>query len=673
MIRAFVPAITLMNALSYRKKLSLTFSLFLIPLLVTAGMLAYQTYLPIKATRDSISKIPLLRHSLTALHDAEAVRDLDAINLQLGQSAHGDTLAAQVEQQRDGVIASLQQIAYPPHDPAAAELLNLRAELVDLQRQIRELSIFERSDLSEQALNRTHTLLKATAAYAGLTSDRTPDISQLTELLIKVLPAATATQGDGRALGSYAVGQRQSLSADTLAQLTAIMTELEKSASRITDATNRIQSPSLQQHLRQASQATLGALGDTRTLLQTTAIAGKHNGSDWQPFFQQITRQIETPRALEEAVLQRLTLTLTSRLRSETIHLVILLSGLLVALLLAIYVFAAFFVATRANLDAFSRFMNSVAQGDLSNQLVAASKDELGALANEFNSTTSKVRSLIAETRARSTDADEQSRVLKDAASASNLTIADQNARITALLAALSQLSEASSEVERRALSASQCAADTSDQARDSEKVLVSSLTATSQLARQIDTAVQAIDRLAEESTHINSALEIIRGVTTQTSLLALNAAIEAARAGENGRGFAVVADEVRKLAQSTQQSTDDIAKMIEQLQATVAAAVTAMKANRSQADASQQSAEQLQLTFGRVLQSVRSIAAQIQQITATTERQRAVYQELRGRVTELNQQATTTSDDAAQTARASSTISQLAGNLKEIVERFRI
>ena len=76
------------------------------------------------------------------------------------------------------------------------------------------------------------------------------------------------------------------------------------------------------------------------------------------------------------------------------------------------------------------------------------------------------------------------------------------------------------------------------------------------------------LSKLTAYTDQMQSIIDVIDNVTSQTSLLSLNASIEAARAGEAGKGFAVVASEISSLATQTQQATEDITALINNIYA---------------------------------------------------------------------------------------------------------
>jgi twitching motility protein PilJ len=123
------------------------------------------------------------------------------------------------------------------------------------------------------------------------------------------------------------------------------------------------------------------------------------------------------------------------------------------------------------------------------------------------------------------------------------------------------------------------------------------------------------IKRLAERSQEITGIVEIINNISERTHVLALNASMQAAAAGDAGRGFAVVADEVQRLAESSRQSTSEIATLVKNIQTETAEAMTTMNLTIGQVvegtKLAQRSAEQMMATK-KTTEELSSTVAQI-------------------------------------------------------------
>jgi methyl-accepting chemotaxis protein len=254
-----------------------------------------------------------------------------------------------------------------------------------------------------------------------------------------------------------------------------------------------------------------------------------------------------------------------------------------------------------------------------------------------------------------------------------NLEVSSQKEETEQVATAMNQMTATVHDVARNAEEAAQAAQTADGKVESGQHVVRQSMARIEQLADSANSASSSIESLSAEIQNIGSVLNVIKSVAEQTNLLALNAAIEAARAGEQGRGFAVVADEVRALAKRTQQSTEEIERLVSALRSAAHASVQQIQSSGELVKLAVSDALQTESALGSIAAAVSLIQQMNQQIAAAAEEQSSVAEEINRSVTSIRASADQSSLAMQGNAASSIKLAQLGVELKGMVGHFRL
>jgi methyl-accepting chemotaxis protein len=283
-------------------------------------------------------------------------------------------------------------------------------------------------------------------------------------------------------------------------------------------------------------------------------------------------------------------------------------------------------------------------EGDLTKRLEIFSKDEIGDLAQNFNTFCDKLEAIITDVKASAEQFTEGSRVVAEASQSLASTAQEQSASVEQISASVQQLRQMSERVREAAHMANELGRQATAVAEEGTQTVTRS--------------VEAMQLIRTSSQQIAEIIQVISEIASQTNLLALNAAIEAARAGEHGMGFAVVADEVRKLAERANQAAGEISKLIKESTARVQEGVAL----------SERSGE----AFRRILENVDNVAKRIAEIAESSTVAATGAEEVARAVQTISQAVEQAAAGSEQLASSSEELGAQAATLKQLVGRFK-
>ncbi len=165
-------------------------------------------------------------------------------------------------------------------------------------------------------------------------------------------------------------------------------------------------------------------------------------------------------------------------------------------------------------------------------------------------------------------------------------------------------------------------------------------------IEQRVSRIAEQILQLASKSQEIGAIVKAIGDISKQTNLLALNAAIEAAGAGEHGKGFAVVAKEIRELAIKSSRSTQDIQRIIADIQSATNSAVLSTEEGTKSVHGGVRLATSLNQAFAQVVEKFQEVLESAQQISTAAQEQTAGARQVAGSVSTIDHMMRTTVED---------------------------
>jgi len=316
---------------------------------------------------------------------------------------------------------------------------------------------------------------------------------------------------------------------------------------------------------------------------------------------------------------------------------------------------------------------NRLASGDLSTDLAAGSRDEIGQLMAALHNMVLSLRQLVSQTVSISTGIATASAQLHATSEQIATGAEEVAAQVGSVATASEQMSATSSDIARNCTVAADASRKSTDSATSGAAIVQETIAGMAVIADRVRSTSLTVAALGTSSQQIGEIVGTIEDIADQTNLLALNAAIEAARAGDQGRGFAVVASEVRNLAERTTRATKEIAGMIKAIQKDTDAAVHAMDEGVQEVEKGTAAAIRSGEALEDIMSRINDAALQVHQIATAAEEQTATTGEVASNIQQITAVVVQTAKGAEETAGAAAQLAGQASELQALVSQFRL
>ena len=270
-----------------------------------------------------------------------------------------------------------------------------------------------------------------------------------------------------------------------------------------------------------------------------------------------------------------------------------------------------------------------MAQGNLTHEIKHSRRDEFGHLLSSLEKMREEWRVLVGSIKSTTRDVEDNVQHISRITDNINTKAQEAENRSLTVAAASNEMVSTTGDIANNCETAASNAKQANNTTAEGVAAVEDTINGIQMQVENSRRDADYIHALVEQADNVGTIVNTIDDIASQTNLLALNAAIEAARAGEAGKGFAVVADEVRALASRTSKSTQEITKMVTQIQSDANTANESMTASLNRLNELAEKTTTVNSLLQSIMDQVGGVTSQITQIATAAEEQTTATSEI--------------------------------------------
>ncbi len=337
----------------------------------------------------------------------------------------------------------------------------------------------------------------------------------------------------------------------------------------------------------------------------------------------------------------------------------IVLGGIVVVFMMTMYFSVSKFVKQPLNRVIEGLQDLSKGEGDLTKRLEITSQDEVGLLAQLFNTFLEKLQAMVGQIQRTGIQIASSSTELAATAREQEMTMTVQAESTEKVLKSVEEISTVTDNLVHTMRGVASMSDGTTDNASGEKTDLARMEGAMQQMERASKAISSRLEAINEKAENITTVVTTITKVADQTNLLSLNAAIEAEKAGEYGRGFTVVAREIRRLADQTAVATLDIEQMVKEMQSAVSSGVMEMDKFISEVRHSVEDVGKISVKLASIIKQVQALSPSFEQVNVA--------------MAHLSEETQETKTSLHETFAAIEQLNEAAKGLQDEVSRFKV